>query len=97
MTITRTVDKTDLLPRKFIESLDHGVRNIKEIEDWDVRRMIFQNPPSLLMAEYAELSRRHSSVVHAYLWRHPVPVRLLKTRDDGLRCSGGWRLGGGSL
>ena len=29
-------------------------------------------------------------MVHAYLWRHPVPVRLLKTRDD--RVTVQWRL-----
>ncbi|RLF15561.1 MAG: hypothetical protein DRN06_05855 [Thermoprotei archaeon] len=77
----RAVDITELLPRSFVGSLEYGYRNIRDVEDRSVRRIVFQNPPTMLMAEFMELNRRCMALRKAYSWTHPYPVRLLRTKD----------------
>jgi len=88
--LTRAVDITDILPRSFVDSLDQGFHSIKDIEDRAIQKLIARRPPSLLMAEYVELNKRHRFVGQAYPWRHPFPERILKTKDGRVTVS--WRL-----
>lgn|GEM_PF-1618801 len=90
ITLVRTVDVTDILPKSFVNSLDQGFHSIKSVEDRAIQKLIARRPPLMLMAEYMELNRRHRPIGQVYPWRHPFPERLLKTKDD--RVTVQWRL-----
>ncbi|MHC1628138.1 MAG: hypothetical protein ACXQTI_04850 [Candidatus Nezhaarchaeales archaeon] len=83
ISLTRAIDITDLLPKNFVSSLDYGAHSIgKTISDEKIYRTIISNPPTLLQAEFEELTRRHSRQIPIYAWRPPYPYRIQKSKDD---------------
>ena len=83
ISLTRAIDITDLLPKSFVTSLDYGAHSIgKTISDKNIYRIIISNPPTLLQAEFEELTRRHSRQIPIYAWRPPYPYRIQKSKDD---------------
>ena len=85
----RTVDVTDILPRSFIDSIDYGPHAIKDL-DTHIQELLTKKSPSMIMAEFVELNRRHRVLRPPYPWPHPRPDVLLKTKDD--RVTVRWRI-----
>jgi len=80
--LTRTIDVTAFLPRSFVETLDEGSYSIKTIKERAIQKLIARKPPSILIAEFMELNRRHGFVAQMLPLPHPHPERIIKTKDD---------------